>query len=308
VALFNQSTKAVSAAVLEIADAVGASADTDMQGRAFRSLNAAVGFFNTRANWDFLLVESVPVNVFGPFNITGVSCSATNTSAAAPAGHGFVLDDLVTGPGFSIGTRVTATAAGGIGINTTILPSIGPGVVVVTSNVVRDRYALPSAWKAPYTAKLLAAQVTLRPLRRRSYDRSAPNEFQTSTPSYYDVFNIGGKGTLGLVLPPNASDALQLRYYRRMTQATASGDTGALDIPQDYDSFLVAWAKWHFITDKGEGRSEQGQTWISFAQEGIKTMLSDQTRIPDEDLAFQYGAAWFDFGDANSTRRVNWDY
>src|SRR3990172_576068 len=307
--LFNASTKAASAAVTEIADAVGASADGEMTTRAFRSLNAAIQYLNSRANWDFPLTEASPSGVFAPFSVGGVSASAGQTSANAPASHGFLVDDLVSFTGLLAGTRIATTAAASVTFNSTIRDTIGTGVQVVTASVTRDTYALPSDWKAPYTVRLFGVPVTLRPIRRRFYDRSISNEFNTSTPRGYDVFHVGGKGKLRLLPPPPAADTMQLRYYRRMAVATSSADGTALDIPQDYEQYLIAWAKWHFIMDKGEGRSEQGQTWMAFAQEGIKTMLSDQARLPDEDLMFLPGAWTYDPASGpNSTRGVDWDY
>ena len=162
----------------------------------------------------------------------------------------------------------------------------------------------------PSSVRLYSTPTTLRPLRRRFYDRAVgANEFSTVTPPmYYDIFLVGSKGKIRLLPPPGAADTMQLRYYRRMAVASATADATVLDVPQDYEGYLIAWAKWHFITDKGEGRSSQGQTWIAFAQEGIKTMLSDQTRVPDEDLGFVPGHYAYDpVRGPNSVRGIDWD-
>lgn len=305
--LFTQSTKAVSAVVTEIADAVGASADAEMQTRAFKSLNAGIEYLNGRANWDFLLTEADPISIVGPLSVTGVTAASGQTSAAAPAGHGFLVDDLLAMPGVVLGTRITATAASGFGFNSTLTNTVGTGTVQ-TATATRDMYALPSAWKSPYSVRLLAVPSTLRPLRRRFYDRSILNEFQASTPVGYDVFTIGGKGKIRMLPPPSAPDVLELRYYRRMTVGSATADGTMLDIPQDYEPYLIAWSKWHFIMDKGEGRSEQGSTWLAFAQDGFKQMLSDQTRLPDEDLMFVPGAVTYNPAwTPNMTRYIDWD-
>lgn len=68
-------------------------------------------------------------------------------------------------------------------------------------------------------------------------------------------------------------------------------------MPQDYEPYLIAWAKWHYLTDKSEGRSDQAAVWLNFATDGLKVMLADQTRLPDEDLMFipghyQYNPSW----------------
>lgn len=305
--LFQPSTKAVSAVAQEIADTVGASGDAEMTQRAGRSLFAALQHFNNTAKWDFLRGEAAPITVFAPFSVTGVSASAGQASAAAPAGHGLKPDDFIVGSGFANGTRVSATAASGFGIYGAV-SGFSAGVTVVSVSATRDMYDLPSDWKAPYTARLLNSNVDLRYVGRRLYDRSVTQEQNVSTPYWYDLYMVGARGKIRLLSPPSAADILQLRYYRRMTIPTTTATADAVDIVQDYEPYLIAWAKWHFLLDKGEGRGEQMKTWFVMAQEGLKTMLRDQTNIPDEGLTllpghFQFG----NFGD-NTTRFLPWEY
>ncbi len=305
-ALFNPSLKTVADARGEIADSAGSSANTDMLVRAGRSLDAAFEYFNGRANWEFLLTESSPVNVFGPGTVTGVSASAGETSAAMPVGHGLKIDDVFQMGGIIFGTRLTATAAGSVGFNSIIASSIGAGVQVLTATAIRDFYDLPSDWKSVYSVRMYATRNTLRPVRRRTYDRSIGDEFIVSIPQWYDIYGIGAKGKLRLLPAPAASDVLGYRYYRRMTVSTATAAT--LDIPQDYEPYLIAWAKWHFLVDKSEGRGDQANIWLSLANEGIKTMIADQTRIPDEDLVMVPGHYSYTFERPNSTSNIDWNY
>lgn len=305
--MFQPSTKAVSAAAQEIADSVGASGDAEMTTRAGRSLFAANEHFNNKANWDFLRTEASPITVFAPFAVTGITASAGQASAAAPSGHGIKIDDFLVASGFAPGTRVSATAAGGFGIYSTVT-GFSAGATVVSGTFTRDMYDLPADWKAPYSVRLLTAQVNLRYIGRRLYDRSVFNEQTTSTPYWYDLFMVGSRGKLRLLTPPIAADVMQLRYYRRMTIPTTTATADVLDIPQDYEPYLMAWGKWHFLTDKGEGRGEQMRTWFSLAQEGLQTMLRDQTRIPDEGLTFIPGASFSGNWSDNTTRWIPWDY
>lgn len=305
--LFNPSTKAVSAACQEIADTAAASGDTEATTRAGRSLFAALEHFNNRANWDFALVEGTPITLFGPFTVTGVTAVAGQVSAQAPQNSGIKIDDLITGNGFLAGTRVTATATAAgpkdvFGVNQAITTNIGTSVTVI-----RDFYDLPSDWKSVYSIKLYTNQNSLRIARRRTWDRSVFDEYTPGTPLYYDVFGIGGKGKVRLLPPPAATDSMQLRYYRRLTVPTTTATADALDIPQDYEPYLVAWAKWHYLIDKSEARGDQAQTWISFANDGLKMMLADQTRIPDEEVMFVPGHYSFGYN-INSTRQRDWDY
>lgn len=305
--LFQQSAKIVSAVLAEIADSAGASADTEMLARAQKSYNAAIGHFNNKANWNFVLTEATPIGTFAPFTVTGISASAGQTTASAVAGHGFAVDDFLAGSGISPGVRVSATATNSIGF---ALPVTGfsAGVTVVTLSGERDMYSLPTDWKAPYSARLLGAQRALRIVGRRIYDRSITNEQDQSSTWWYDVFMFGSKGKIRMLPPPSSSDILQLRYYRRMASATSISDTASADIHQDYDQYLVAYAKWHFLTDKGEGRGEQAKTWFTMAQEGLAMMLRDQTKVPDEDLQFVPGHFGYgNLGD-NVTRGIPWSY
>lgn len=305
--LFNQSIKAVSAVCQEIADSAGASSDSEMTTRAARSLFAGLEHFNNRANWEFALAEATPIAVFGPFGITA-TVSAGQVSATAGPGHGLRVDDLLSGPGWQVGTRITATAAGSFGFSLTT-SATAAGATSISATAVRDLYDLPADYKAPYSASLLSTSPGILTLiRRRFYDRSTFTPFSPSTPGAYDIFMIGAKGKVRLLQPPSSADLLQLRYYRRMTVPTTSATADALDIPQDYEPYLIAWAKWHFLIDKGEGRSEQAQTWLSLSQEGLVTMLRDQTRVPDESLMMIPGAYTYStYGNDNTTRNISWE-
>jgi hypothetical protein len=118
---------------------------------------------------------------------------------------------------------------------------------------------------------------------------------------------VGSKGKIRLLSPPNGADWLMVRYYRCMATAAASSTSTTLDIPSDYEHYLIAWAKWHFLTDKGEERKAQATTWLSLAEDGLKTMLKDQTNIPDEDLSFVPGHAQAGPTNDNSVAGIMWD-
>src|SRR5689334_23322063 len=105
---FSQVT--VSAAIQQIADSAGASADAEMLGRSLISLNAATKYFNSRYKWNWLWTEANPIAVVAPFSVA-VTASAAQVSASALPGHGILVDDWITGNGFMQGVRVTATGA-----------------------------------------------------------------------------------------------------------------------------------------------------------------------------------------------------
>lgn len=309
-ALFNQSVKLVSAVISEIADTIGASADSEMRLRGMNSLNAAIGHTNMRARWDFLQTEAPPTLIYAPFQVGGVTASAGQTSALAPASHGIFIDDVLSMTGVIAGTRITATAAGTIGFDTTTMTSLTAVNQVVTASLIRDTYALPSDFKISYNVRLYGSQRILTPVRRRVYDLGTPNPFTATTPLGYDLYAAGGKGRIKILPPPTAADVMKLDYYRRMTVASATADATIFDVPQDIEPFTIAYAKWHFLTDKGEGRLDQANTWLTYADAGFKQMIAEQTNHPDEILAFLPAAAFSGYWNTgpNSTSRVDWDY
>jgi hypothetical protein len=305
-ALFQGSQTPFVTAVQQIADSCGASADTEMTTRAGVSLNSAIRHFNSRYKWNWLLTEAVPIQVWAPFGVAGVTASAGAASAAAPTGHGVKVDDFISGTYFQSGTRVSATAASGFGIN--CYPTGITTTATANVTATRDMYDLPSDWKAPYSLKLLSSNTPLRYIQRRSVDRSAASEQAGAGVYGYDLMLVGSKGKVRLLTPPAAADVLQVRYYRCMATASASGATGSLDLPEGYEPYLMAWAKWHFLTDKGEERKSQATTWLSLAENGLTTMLKDQTNIPDEDLGFTPGHMTAGRVSDNSTVNIHWDY
>lgn len=303
--VFNPSTLPWVSAVQAVADSAGASADSEMLNRAHLSLRASFQHFAGRYKWDFLRTEAPPVFVVAPFAVTAVTASGGAVSAASPAGHGILPGDLLINPVFVLGTRVTATAASGFGFN---VSASFIGTAAITASAQRDLYNLPSDWKSVYSVRLLGTNRKLEYVGRRSWDRGVGDENLASSPYNYDLFRGGSGGQIRLLPAPGTSDTLQIRYYRRFFLGSASGATGTLDLPEDYESYPIAWAKWHFLTDKGEGRKDQATTWLSLAQEGLTTMLKDQTNVADESLGFQPAHLHVAAPDAGSTVSIPWDY
>src|SRR3990172_7388153 len=188
-ALFNQSTIPWVTAVQRVADSAGASADTEMTNRAHLSLRAAFQFLGDKAKWNFMRVEQPPIVVVAPATITGVSASATEVSAALPAGHGFLVDDIVAGSGLMEGTRVSATAASSIGL-TTAITGFSAGVNVVDWSRTRDAYSVSADCRTIYSARLISSDTWLGYINQRYWDRAATDEFGTSTPSRYSIFTL----------------------------------------------------------------------------------------------------------------------
>lgn len=301
-ALFQPSTKAVSAVCQEIADTVGASGDNEMTTRAYRSLNAALEHFNNRSNWDFALTDAAPVSVLAPFS-ANVTASAGSVYVTASAGHGVKPLDVISGGPFGNGTRVSATATTGIGFYASASTSTS-----TAATFIRDLYDVPSDYKQMYSVRFNVLNAPAYQVNQRLADRTMDNEYGTTTPFAYDLFMVGSQGKIKLLPPPNAADILQMRYYRRMAVATASGQSTTLDIPQDYEPYLIAWAKWHFLVDKSEGRGNQLQTWFTLAETGLTMMVKEQNRRPDYETTFVPGQFAYGPVSLNSTRLLDWNY
>jgi len=283
VSLFQASTTTLDDAKSQIADAAGESSSANMLVRAGRSFAAAIKHWNNLNPWDALRVEMPGIPVIGPFTVSGCafvsgSPTVTTTVASGFSAAGVVALDLITGSGARLDLQVATTGV------TALTANLGASATVsgVTLTFVRDLYDLPSDFKSIYTARLLAQNRTLKYVGRRVYDRTFPDQSSTNSPWAYDLFRSGDVGKIRLVFPPAQADTLKIRYYRRM-----SGTATPIDVLDDWEPYLLAWAKWHYLTDKGEGRKPQADMWLQFAQEGIKQMISHKVAAPDEDLAFE---------------------
>lgn len=283
-ALFQQTSTTLTEAKQQIADSAGVSADSDMITRAGRSFEAAIKHWNNMANWRALLVEANGISVYAPFTVSGCvltsgSQTITTTVASGFQVAGLVRWDAITGSGAVLDMQVSSTGI------TSITATLAASATVsgVTLTFTRALYDLPSDFKAIYTARLMALPRPLTYVGRRGYDRTAFDQVAVNTPIFYDLFREGELGKIRLIPPPNAADTLKIRYYRRMSQT----DT-PIDVHVDWEPYFIAWAKWHFLTDKKDG-SERAQQWQQFAQNGISQMLKMNVTIPDEELAFTPG-------------------
>ena len=151
-------------------------------------------------------------------------------------------------------------------------------------------YSLPSNFKSIYGAKLTTINRQLAYLPRRQYDRAVWNQTAGGDPSHYSLFLAGlDEGKITLIPTPGSADTLSLKYFRRMTIPPSAGAT-AIDIPQDYESYVLALAKALYLIDKGAEESKWG-FWKAYAEEGMAFAKGSDTRIPDEDLVLVPGSS-----------------
>jgi hypothetical protein len=151
-------------------------------------------------------------------------------------------------------------------------------------------YALPTNFKSIYGIKLTTINRQLSYLPRRQYDRAVWNQTAGGDPSHYSLFLAGlDEGKFTLIPTPGSSDTALIRYFRRMTIPPSTGST-AIDIPQDYENYILALSKALYLIDKGADESKWG-FWYSHAKEGMEIAKGSDTRIPDEDLVLVPGAS-----------------
>lgn len=293
--LFQQSSKALLTAQQEIADSGGVSADSDLVGKALLSFKAAIQHLNNVANWRALLTEANGISVIGPFQVSGCATTSGSTTITTTVTNGFSVAgvtkwDAITGSATVLDMQVSAT--GTTSITATLAASAT--VSAATLTFTRDLYTLPTDYKAMYTARLLSQPRGLTFIGRRPYDRTVYDQTSVATPIFYDMFREGELGKIRLIPPPSAADTLKIRYYRRMSETA-----DPIDVHVDWEPYFIAWAKWHWLTDKKDG-SERAKEWQQFANTGIAQMIKQNSNIPDEELAFIPGAATV-FVNPNST-------
>jgi hypothetical protein len=83
---------------------------------------------------------------------------------------------------------------------------------------------------------------------------------------------------------PGASSSVILNYHRAI--AVPSADADILDIPQDYESYLLAQSKYLYLLDKGPQYTAQLGGWKNFFEEGKRKAIAAETRRPTENKMF----------------------
>jgi hypothetical protein len=190
---------------------------------------------------------------------------------------------VVSGSCFTADTRVTAVTRGTSPDTMTIsLPALvaGSGADIT---FYRSDYALPTTApvKWVYDCRLTSSPRILQQITQRDYDLLRPGN-ESSTPTHYSLYAMGNDGYIRF-LPPNylGSERAVLRYCRAM-----SGTADPLDIPSDFEPYIIALAKAYFLADKG-GNPERMQFWWNVAMEGLDKARAAAVRSPDYRAAFR---------------------
>lgn len=155
--------------------------------------------------------------------------------------------------------------------------------------------ALPSDVRAIYNLKV-DGRVCLY-MNARAYELMTDNGQELWTiygqPYIYDVaWHTSAESTSGwtveLQQPANSdSSGANLRYYRRLTMPTdTSGST--LDVPEDYEEGVLAWASYHYLLNHGgDPRSERTIMWKQAAEEALTDAVRANQNVPDENVILQ---------------------
>lgn len=152
-----------------------------------------------------------------------------------------------------------------------------------TANVTvyRRDYPLLSDMKYIYSVKLLQTGRTLLAMDERLYDQMVGLD-TPSTPTHYTLFPQGERALLRLVPTPVAEDTLLIKYFRRMTVPSSGGET--LDIPQDYENYIISLAKGLYLMDKGA--DEKSRFHWQLGLSGLAQARAADNRVPDMDQGF----------------------
>ena len=122
-------------------------------------------------------------------------------------------------------------------------------------------------------------------LEPRLYDQLRPNN-EGGTPTHYHLFSVGATGRMGLY-PPDSGN-LTLRYWRRMTYGSTASASGAIDIPEDFESGFISLAKYYFLVDKG-GEPERSAAWKEEGYAVLNQARSMEQNQPDQTGGFMPG-------------------
>lgn len=145
-------------------------------------------------------------------------------------------------------------------------------------------YSLPTDFKYIYTARLTGNARPLMPLPQKLYDLTVWTS-QAGTPIYFNLFKAGmDTMQITLIPTPDVSDTLSIKYHRSL--AIPSADADILDIPVDYESYLLAQSKYLYLLDKGSEFAPQLQGWKDFYESGKRKAIAAETRRPQEDKLF----------------------
>lgn len=283
-AMFRQSALTFTVAQTRVAESAGASGSADLLAKAGYAVQTAIEHWANSHNWSYMLTTNTGITVVAPFTISACVTNSTTTVTSLALFGSVVVGDLVTGSGIEPETTVTVvTSTSNITLSVAATTSVNPNSLTFS----RRDYALPAGFKYMYNARLVDNPRILYPIDTRLYDRVRFDQTGASTPTHYSLYPKGTDGKLRLLPTPAAADTLVLKYYRKSDKPSAGSDI--LDIPIDYEFYIIGLAKAFFLADKG-GEEARQKFWWDYAMSGLRQARADDNRAPDGDEGFVPGS------------------
>ena len=141
---------------------------------------------------------------------------------------------------------------------------------------------LPSAFKKPYVAYLVANRTPLWYVERANWHRHLPGYTSQSIPQWYSLFNNLATAKADIFPICGITDTLVLLYYRPMTYDDSTD--AFLDIPRRWEGYIIRGAKALLTLGKG---SQKSDNYFALYENGLKRAKEDDQRVPDQFVSFQ---------------------
>lgn len=273
-----------------VARIMGAEGDAVQVLAAEDSIKQAIGEWNLRHNWSYLLMDtSSGFTVAGCSNTGGtVTTTTTDGFAGVNVGQTFTVSDGSPAGTYTVATIVSTssiTVTGGGGNFSTESLVFSADIPVVAST---DTYNLPSPFRQAYSARLLVSPRSLTYKEQREIDRGYSNQDTTSTPVFYNCFNKASfsttrqNGKVRVFPVPGAADTLRVRYFRPIAEPSSGSDI--LDTLDRYVYALLELARFYFLKDHDAESARLEVTRQRAEEHLVRAIADDQQQSEDRDL------------------------
>lgn len=278
-ALYQQSTLTFSDAKVKVANASSAGADTDMLTKAGDAIRHAFMDWNNARHWNFTKTTAY-IRTIAPFTVANCVLVSGNPTITTGDTSSIVAGDIVSGTGIDNDVVVDAV----VDSTTFRLKRAPTESGTVTLTLARRDYALPADVKFIFDIRYVTASRVILPVDDRLLDRLDPVRTDTADPNYYLTYPIGELGKIRFDKPTSGVGTIILKYHRRLTVPSTEGN--ALDIPEDFEGYILDLSKGYFLLEKEEA-SGKAQSLLILGEKGIRKAMAADDKLPDAEPAFQ---------------------
>ena len=279
-----------SAAKAYVARVLGGETDATNLSDAGDAILAAIGEWNLRSDWSFLLLDTS--EGFSVAGCAGAGAQAIVTTTASFAGVNIGV--TVTGNNIPASTTVlTVNSATSITLSANLSGTVGATVTFsgdIPVRVGEDTYNLPTPIKRPYSARLTTNERTLQFKEQREIDRGYSYQQDQSTPVFYNLFNTLSfstttqNGKVRLFPIPGNTDLLRIRYYRPIAEPTADGDS--MDMIDRYlRAGLLELARYFYLMNHDSETARLGEAKERAERNYTLCKADDEQGSEDRDFA-----------------------